>query len=234
VQERGRWRSRSSESVAREVAGHVERGWTAFRFNDDSFAADPQRVAAICRLLRPLGIRFRIFARAEDLTSPRICELLAEAGCVHVSFGVESLSPAMLGRMGKATSVARIRAGIDAAHASGMRVRGYFVIGFPGETNDTVAESIGGLDGLHLDEAMVYPCIPYPGTDLFARPDYYGITWMDPDFSHYVQVGRSRSAGFVMHTRTFGPDEVREWRALFISAIESLGIGWYGERGVAQ
>lgn len=234
VMERGRWRPRSPESVGAEVAGHVRSGWRAFRFNDDSFAADGERVLAICHILEPMGIKFRIFARAEDLCHRGLCKRLAEAGCLHVSVGVETLSPFMLGRMGKATSVQRIRDGIAAAHDSGMGVRGYFIVGFPGETDSTVAESVRGLEGLKLDEATVYPCIPYPGTDLFARPEQYGITWIDPDFSHFIQVGRNRSAGFVMRTTAFGPDEVCEWRAQFMRVLADLETGWCSERGVAR
>jgi len=234
VIERGRWRARSPESVAKEVAAHCRRGWTAFRFNDDSFTANGERALAICSLLEPLGIKFRIFARAEDLCNRGICRRLAEAGCVHVSVGIESLSPVMLGRMAKATSAQRIHEGVAAAHQSGLGVRGYFLVGFPGETNDTVAESIAGLDGLELDEATVYPCIPYPGTDLFTRPDHYGITWIDPDFSHFIQVGKNRSAGFVMRTTTFGPEQVQQWRAQFMRALQERETGWCAEKGVAQ
>lgn len=73
--------------------------------------------------------------------------------------------------MGKATSVPRIVKGLETAHAAGIRVRGFFITGFPGETDETVSESLSVLEALAgnakcLDEATVYPCIPYPGTDI--------------------------------------------------------------------
>jgi hypothetical protein len=134
----------------------------------------------------------------------------------------------MLGKMGKATLVERIRKGIMTAHEAGLMLRGFFIVGFPGETDSTVRESIARLPELPLDEAIVYPCIPYPGTELFKNPGSYGITWLDQDFSHYVQVGRGRSAGFVMRTETFGPEEVRHWRDQYMQAFEMLDIGWVG------
>jgi radical SAM superfamily enzyme YgiQ (UPF0313 family) len=231
--ERGCWRARSPESVAAEVQQHCSRGWNAFRFNDDNFAVDRSRAMAISRLLRSFDVRFRIFARAEDLTDGAFCRALVEAGCLHVGVGVESLSSAMLARMGKATQVRRIRDGVRTAHDNGIMIRGFFIVGFPGETNATVQESIAALGDLPLDDAVVYPCIPYPGSDLFERPDYYGITWIDPDFSHYIQVGKNRCAGFVMRTRDFGPDQVRLWREKYMSAFRALGFNWSDEGGVA-
>jgi len=230
VMQRGQWRARSAENVAAEVLRHRAQGWTAFRFNDDNFLVDSERALKICGLLRPLKIRFRIFARAEALQNRELCEQLLAAGCVHVSVGIESLSPQMLARMGKSTHVQQVLEGLATARSVGLSTRGFFIVGFPGETEATVAETVGALGRLPLDEGTAYPCIPYPGTDLFSRPEYYGITWMDPDFSHYIQVGTGKSAGFVMRTTTFGPDEVRHWRELLLQAFENHGIAWSDER----
>jgi radical SAM superfamily enzyme YgiQ (UPF0313 family) len=232
VVERGEWRMRSAESVASEVFWHCEHDWHAVRFNDDNFLADRQRALRICELLRPLSIHFRIFGRAETLDQ-ELCDALAKAGCVHIGVGIESLSPSILARMGKATRVSRIREGVHAARLAGIAVRGFFICGYPGETNQTIAESIDALGNLALEEAVVYPCIPYPGTDLFARPEQYGITWIDPDYSKFVQIGVHRSAGFVMRTNTFGPDDVRAWHTQYMRAFDNFGIGWSSERGIA-
>ena len=228
VVERGRWRARSAQSVFSEVHWHCTQGWKSVRYNDDNFLADRQRAMHICELLRPLNIEFRIFGRAQSL-DPELCDALAGAGCRHIGVGIESLSPYMLGRMGKAARVRQIVDGVRAALQAGITVRGFFICGFPGETDQTVAESIGMLGELGLDEAVVYPCLPYPGTDLFASPERYGITWIDPDYSKFVQVGINRSAGFVMRTNTFGPDEVRAWHAQYMQAFQALGIAWSAE-----
>jgi anaerobic magnesium-protoporphyrin IX monomethyl ester cyclase len=232
VVERGKWRMRSAESVVAEVRWHHTKGWKAVRFNDDNFLADRQRVLQICDLLRPLDIEFRIFGRAQSLDS-EVCDALAKAGCRHIGIGVESMSSYMLARMGKAASVSCIREGVKAAHQAGITVRGFFICGFPGETDQTIAESTEALGSLALDEAVVYPCIPYPGTDLFTSPEKYGITWIDPDYSKFIQIGINRSAGFVMRTNTFGPDEVRVWHAQYMQSFENLGIAWSAEKEFA-
>ncbi|SFR97238.1 B12-binding domain-containing radical SAM protein [Anaeromicropila populeti] len=228
VNKRGYWRARSAENVVEEVTWHYNNGWRAFRFNDDNFLADPKRAAKICELLEPLQIKWRIFARAESLNS-ELCKKLYDAGCTHISVGIESLSSEMLERMGKATSIERIKVGLTHAREAGIKTRGFFIVGFPGETDYTVEETIIQLEGLNLDEATVYPCLAYPGTDLFHRSEYYGITWIESDFSKYIQVGKEKSAGYVIKTKTFGPEEIQRWRMLLMNALKEKGINWCDE-----
>lgn len=228
VSERGRWRMRSAQSVFDEVTWHCGHSWKSFRFNDDNFLADRDRTLLICEMLEPLKIEFRIFGRAQSL-DPQTCQSLARAGCRHIGVGIESLSDSMLRRMGKGTRVSLVQSGVRAAREAGIKVRGFFICGFPGESDRTVDESLEHLADMALDEAVVYPCIPYPGTDLFVHPRRYGITWIDPDTSKYVQAGVNRSAGFVMRTETFGPEEMRGWHARYVKAFQSLGIAWSSE-----
>lgn len=224
VSERGKWRARSAESVTEEINWHYSKGYNSFRFNDDNFLVDRNRALEICKKLSPLNITFRIFARAESLLDPKLCKALYDAGCRHVSVGIESLSSRMLARMGKATRVLDILLGLKQAHDANIRTRGYFICGFPGETDETIAKSIESLNGIALDEAMVYPCIPYPGTPLFADPVRFGIKKINPDFTKYVQIGRGRSAGFVMETETFGPEQIAAWRDFYFEAFQKHNI----------
>jgi len=234
VMERGCWRPRSPESVLTEVLAHQEAGWQAFRFNDDSFLADRERAQEICRLLEPLDLKFRIFCRAEDLAAPGVCEALVRAGCIHVGVGIESLSPTILALMAKAQRVSVIREGLARAHEAGLLIRGFFIVGFPGETEATITQTLDTLPHIALDEATCYPCLPYPGTDLAVRPRAYGITWIDPDYSKYIQAGHDRCTGYVMATETFGPDEVHGWRDRFLQAFDTLGVAWCDQLGVVR
>jgi anaerobic magnesium-protoporphyrin IX monomethyl ester cyclase len=231
VVERGTWRARSAENVFKEIEWHHSKGWRAFRFNDDNFLVNQERALKICELITPLNIAFRIFARAESLNYT-MCRKLKEAGCQNVSIGVESLSPKMLSLMGKASTVAKIKSGLRIAKDVGIFTRGFFICGFPGETEETLYESINSLADIDLDEAIVYPCIPYPGTPLFAQREKYGITAIDDDYSKYLQVGINKKAGFVMTTKDFGPEKVDEWRNKYIQKFEQVGIKWAGHGNI--
>lgn len=229
VIKRGCWRARSAENVANEIKWHYSNGWRAFRFNDDNFLADKKRAYEICSRIKSLKIKWRIFARAESLDY-ELCKELYDAGCTHVSVGIESLSAEMLKRMGKATSIEKIKWGLRNANQAGIKTRGFFIVGFPGETEDTIMETVNQIKGLKLDEAAVYPCLAYPGTDLYSRPEYYGITWIEKDFSKYIQVGKDKEAGYVIKTKDFGPDEMQRWRNIVMDALKKEGISWCDER----
>ncbi len=229
VNKRGCWRGRSADNVYAEIKWHYDNGWRAFRFNDDNFLVDKKRAIKICEMIKNLNIKWRIFARAESLDLD-LCILLKEAGCTHVSVGIESLSPIMLQRMGKATSIDRIKTGLVNAHNAGIITRGFFIVGFPGETDDTIEETINQIQTLVLDEATVYPCIAYPGTDLFLHPEQYGITWIEQDYSRYIQVGKEKTTGFVLETEGFNVEKVQQWREQVMTALRECGISWCDER----
>ena len=231
--ERGCWRARSPENVISEINWHISHNYKTFRFDDDNFLADPERAMEICRQLEPLGVKYRIFARAESLT-PQICNALSGSGCVHIGIGVESMSDTMLTLMGKAANVNDIQNGIQAAHDANIKIRGLFICGFPGETDETVNESIKNLKTLHIDEALVFPCIPYPGTDLYAQPEMYGITKIEEDFSKYVQIGTDKASGYVMETDKFDVKDVMRWRNMYIDAFRQLNIAWSDEGGFVK
>jgi len=230
---RGRqyFRFRSPESIAGEIAWLRDAyGITHIRFQDDLFTFSPERIEAIARLSPP--ITYRCFARADTLSEP-MCETLVRTGCNHVAVGVESGSEVILRAMRKGLTPSTIRDGLKNAHRAGLRIRIYLMVGFPGESDATIDETIRFLDSVPFDEFVVYPTIPYPGTPLFNNPSSFGISWIDPDFSKYIQVGKDRQCGYVLATSAFGPDKVAEWRHRLIEHLESRGVTWYGESSLA-
>lgn len=199
VSPRGELRLRSAESVEREIWLHLVRGRRFFRFNDDAFTADEPRLSELARRLGPLGIRFRCFARGDDLARSGVVESLVRAGCVHVSIGVESLSDRILKLMRKEEDSETILSGLERAFKAGLRVRIYLIVGYPGETEDTVEESLSRLQGAPFHEFSAYNFCPFPGSDVFQSPHRYGIREIRHDWEQYLQIGRGRrSAGKVM------------------------------------
>ena len=93
------------------------------------------RLREMTALLRDEVITYRCFGRV-DRCSQRSANLLYEGGCKHISFGVESGSPAILERMQKGQTTDQIRQGIATAKLAGLIVRVYLIVGFPGETWD--------------------------------------------------------------------------------------------------
>lgn len=230
ISSRGKVRFRSPSNVVEEIKFLKNKyGITNFRFSDDLFSFSKKRIEEMSGALTPLNILYRIFAQAKGLAeSKNAVKLLYDSGCRHVAVGIESMSRKMLKFLGKSSTVEENASGLQNAKAAGLKVRIYLMIGFPGETEKTVRESLKILLDCAFDEFIVYSFIPYPGTPVWYNPEKWGITKIDRDFSKYVQVGRERSTCFVVETKDFTADDVRRWREFMINELEKKFI-WAGE-----
>ena len=221
-------RFRSAENVRDELFALRDRwGVTHFRFQDDTFTLNPARLRRLAELLRGSDLTYRCFGRLDRCT-PEITDLLYESGARHIAFGVESGSDRILQRMRKGQTVADIRRGIRSAKASGLRVRVYIIVGFPGETADTLQDTVDLMHECQPDEFTVYPLIPYPGTSLYEDPAAFGITYIDPDFSKFFQAARARSSGFVFRTADLDQNRIRKMRNHVIESLAADAV-WSGD-----
>jgi anaerobic magnesium-protoporphyrin IX monomethyl ester cyclase len=225
---RGELRFRSPENVAAEIKQLMTKyGTTNFRFSDDLFTFSSKRVEEMTKILTPLNIRYRVFARSNSMT-PKACKLLYRSGCRHVAIGIESMSQKMLDLLKKKTTVETNINAIKNAKEVGLKVRIYLLIGFPGETERTVRESLKILMDCDFDEFVVYSFIPYPGTAVWQNPKLWGAE-IDRDFSQYVQIGQNRRTCFALATKDFTPKDVENWRQMTINELEKKkGIAWAG------
>lgn len=224
-------RFRSAESVAHELSILRQRyGIDHFRFQDDMFTINVRRVRDLTRMLSPMGISYRCFSRV-NTCSAGMAGLLRAGGCVHASFGVESGSPTLLGKhaMNKGQTPDQIRWALRNAHEAGIRTRIFLIVGFPGETDETVEQTLSLVKSVPWDEFSVYPLIAYPGTPMHDRPEEFGITHIDRTYSNYLQIGENRRAGFTIRTAEFDETKVREWRDYVIRELLGDSRMWAGD-----
>jgi len=224
-------RYRSPADVVAEIqALRARHGVRNFRFQDDIFTIHRARVLEMAAALAPLGIHYRCFARVNTLT-PELADALARSGCVHVSFGVESGSPSILAHhaMSKRQTPEQIRRALHTAKDAGIRSRIFLIVGFPGETDATVQETLDLVLACPWDEFSVYPLIAYPGTPLHDHPERYGITHVDKNYRDYLQIGRNYRAGFTIRTDGFDERQVRVWRDRVIAELRADGRIWAGD-----
>jgi anaerobic magnesium-protoporphyrin IX monomethyl ester cyclase len=221
-------RFRSAANVVEEI--HTLRatwGITSFRFQDDIFTLNLPRLREMMALLSSEEITFRCFGRV-DRCSREVTDLLYKGGCRHIAYGVESGSQVILERMQKDQTVDDIRKGIANAKTSGLTVRVYLMVGFPGETWETVRDTVDLMLQCEPDEFSVYPLIPYPGTPLFRQPESFGITAINSDFSRYFQVRRERGTGYVFRTHDLDEETIAHMRTYVIESLEPT-ITWAGD-----
>lgn len=213
-------RYRSTVNVVREIES-IRNSFRCYRFNDDNFTGNPN-LNDLLKHMKYIDTTFRIFARIEDLDDAT-CALLKNAGCAHVSVGLESLNPDNLRVIGKGQQITK-KDNVRIAKAHGLVVRSYFMVGLPYDTDETVQKYFNEASQLGVDEFSIYPIMPYPGTELARHPERLGYTITDPDFTHYVQIGRNYSTCYPMRHKNFMPADVERWRAMATSILESGGV----------
>ena len=112
-------------------------------FIDDTFNVPFPRFKDICRLMIRKNYQFNWFSyfRCSNSDEEAI-ELMARSGCKGVFLGIESGSPTILTNMNKSATVEKYARGIEMLRRYGIMTFGSFIIGFPGETDETVEETI--------------------------------------------------------------------------------------------
>ncbi|KKL48123.1 hypothetical protein LCGC14_2328690, partial [marine sediment metagenome] len=176
-----RIRSRSAENLVDEMTECVRRyGISSFNFADEFFTADKARVLEICELIgrRGLEITWVCSARAQKLDRQTL-ETMKRAGCLELSFGIESGSPEILERMDKRIDLDEAKRVISTANDLGIRTHAGFIIGYPGETEQTVRQTVRAARWLDVDIAAFWIASPLPGSRLWDEAQTNG--WIRPD-----------------------------------------------------
>jgi radical SAM superfamily enzyme YgiQ (UPF0313 family) len=103
---------------------------------------------------------------------------MARAGCWLISWGIESGSDAVLRRAAKGIHPDKARQALTWARQAGIKNWGYFIIGLPGETTETIRQTIDFSKSLPLELALFHIAAPYPGTPFFF--DVIENGWFKP------------------------------------------------------
>ncbi len=171
------YRAQSPARVLAEVRELRERyGIREITFQDDTFTAMRGRVMEICGLLRERepGLTWSCMTRV-DLVDPELLSAMASAGCFSVAFGIDGASDEACGLMGKGFRPERARAAVAAARAAGLETRGYYVLGYPGETPQTLRAAVRRAAEIDTDHVFFAFAHPFFGTDLYREARARGL-----------------------------------------------------------
>jgi len=164
-----KFRARSAVNVVDEME-HVVRdyGVDEVYFDDDCLTIDKKRVMEMCRLLldRHVAVNWIVQARV-DSVDREVLGAMKEAGCHYVLFGVESGSPKMLEIMKKRITLERARQAFKECRELGIKTQAFFLFGVPGETEETIEETIKFAREIDADSTQFAIAIPHPGTLLY-------------------------------------------------------------------
>jgi radical SAM superfamily enzyme YgiQ (UPF0313 family) len=167
-------------------------------FYDDQFTFNRERVVDFCRLLlsRPLEMTFNCAVRAEHIDA-ELLQLMKKAGCWMISLGIENGDAELLRRHRQKVDLEFMAEQVRLIKRCGIRVKGLFMVGLPGETPATVERSIAYLRSLPIDELNVAKFTPFPGSPLYQKIDDFGTfdeDWpkMDCMSFQFIPTGMSR------------------------------------------
>lgn len=172
-----KFRARSAKNVVDELEEAVKKyGVDEVYFDDDSMALDRRRMLEICRLICERGLRFEWIAQCRvDSMDEEVMRAMKKAGCRYLRFGVESGSPRMLETMKKMITTGQVSEAFRLARKVGIRTQAFFLFGVPGETRETIRESIEFAKKIRPDSAQFAVVIPHPGTELFSEGQKKGF-----------------------------------------------------------
>lgn len=164
------YRERSPENVVDEVEQALSFGYDRIHFADDVFTLNRERVLRICDEIRKRGLHFKweCLGRADSIDE-EISFAMKDAGCDRIYFGIESGNDSVLKLMKKKITLDRARKAVYAAHEAGLATGAFFILCYPGETNDTVLETLRFAVSLPLDYLSFTMPYPLPGTALYER-----------------------------------------------------------------
>ncbi len=170
-------RCRPPRLVVEAMATIARAGFRRFYFVDNSFNIPEAQAMGLCREIkkRKLGLEWRCILYPH-LVGEELVKSMADAGCVEASMGFESGSPEVLREMNKRFSPDDVRRTSDMLANYNIRRMGFLLLGGPGETRETVEESLAFAESLGMDEMKATVGIRiYPGTPLARRAVAEGI-----------------------------------------------------------
>ncbi len=187
-------RSHSPEFVAEMLETIVNRNrQKRVAIKDETFTSDKDYVAEICNkiLTRRLNFLWSCDTRADSLDEETLY-IMRKAGCLRISFGIESASKKILKNLNKKTDPGKVKDATLLAKRFGFQVRFYMIVGSRGETLETLQESLDFIETVKPNQVLFNPFTVFPGTKEFEIAESNGLIrkkdYFSEDFLEFTPV----------------------------------------------
>ena len=163
-------RMRSAQKMLEDVKTVISQGYKEIFFRDENFTSSKKRVMEFCQGIidEKLDITWIVSSRA-DYFDKEMVEKMKEAHCHMVRIGVETGSPKLLENVKKEVTIDQVRQVFKWTHEVGMGTHAHLMIGMPGETLETIQETIDFVKEIKPSVITCGICTPYAGTELFNQ-----------------------------------------------------------------
>lgn len=204
-----RMRFRTVNNIMQEIGKIVELGYKEIHILDDAFTANKKWVLELCSKIseRNYDLTFEISnGLRADMINEEVLNALKSIGVKNVGFGVESGNEQILKNIKKGISKEKVRNAVKLAKKIGFEVWGFFIIGLPGETPQTVKDTINFAKELDPDFAKFLILKPFPGSEVYNQ--LFEQNLIDSfDFQRYGVY-----TGPVHHLEQMTADEILYWQ----------------------
>lgn len=161
-------RLRTPENIMEEIRELKRLGVKHVHMYADLFTVNRDQVMDLCKLMieANLGLTWTCNSRV-DYVDEEMLHLMGKAGCNLISWGIESANEQVLKKAAKGYRLEQAPRALRWAHKAGIKNWGYFIIGLPGETVESIQQTMAFSKELPLDIALFHVAAPYPGTPFF-------------------------------------------------------------------
>lgn len=153
--------------VHRRIEQAIAAGASQIHLMDDTITLQRERALEIASLMKHIGLPWRTQIRVDDLGRNRdLATIFKDAGCTQLTFGVESGSPRVLKAIRKRITPADVLKAVDIINVANLAYTANFMIGFPGETDDDVQQTLDLIEKMQPSRILAGSVVPYPNTAL--------------------------------------------------------------------
>ena len=201
-------RLRTPESIMEELWTLNKLGIHNIHMYADLFTVNREQVVGLCNLIIKEGLKIKWTCNSRvDYVDKEMLQLMGKAGCWCISWGIESANEQILKKAAKGYRLEQAPRALQWAHEAGILNWGYFIIGLPGETTDTIQQTIAFSKKLPLDIALFHVAAPYPGTPFFF--EVLENNWFRPG-TQWEQVDMDKST--VLDYQGLKAEELEYWQ----------------------
>ncbi len=200
---------------------HNTYGVRHIMFVDDLFLASKVRVSELCNMILDSGLQMTWSCTARvDTVKPGVLELMKKAGCWEISFGLETGSNLLLKKMDKLAEVEKSEQAVKWTFEAGIRTKGLFMLGFPGEDEETIAQTKSFIRRIPMTIMNLTKFTPYPGSPIYR--ELYGTNIKD---DHWEKMN---GMNFVWSPEGISVEELdRQYQQILVAFYRRPQIGLY-------
>ena len=201
-------RLRSPEKIMEELWVLKKLGINNIHMYSDLFTVSREQVVELCKLMIEQNINIKWMCNSRvDFVDQEMLDLMGKAGCWLISWGIESGSEKILKNVHKGITTEKVARALNWSKKAGIMNWGYFIIGLPGETEESIQETISFAKKLPLDIALFHVAAPYPGTPFFFEVVEKG--WFRPG-TRWEQVDMDK--GTVLDYPQISSERLQYWQ----------------------